>query len=252
MRPLLPPCTLFALPAVAALAAACGGSPSSGPAPPPTPVDPLPYLDDAVYRRVSLVASIVNPDNEYSSLRLAHYDTGNAADWSRLPEWNPAVEVIAASELDVDGGAQTATLSPSAAALTFPPSVTSLDDPALLALGEAAFNRYPVQPTPYFSAALPSRQAASEYGLWVDDLRGAGGLVRAKMGDGSVALADTCSTCHASHDGNGAWVAGRPNSSLQVGAAILATEGSLFDSSTADAIALWGAGRLDVTTNTGL
>lgn len=249
MRPRSP--LLLALPALTALAAACG-SPASNPASSTAPTDPIPYLDDATYRRAELLASLVNPSNGYSSLRLAHYDTGNAGDWSRLPEWNPAAEPIAATELDAPGGAQTTTISPEAAPLTLPASVTSLDDPALLALGEAAFNRYPVQLTPYFEVALASREAASEYGMWVDDARGVGGLVRARMGDGSVVLSETCSTCHASRDGSGAWVVGRPNAGLRIGASILASQGPLLPPSTAAAIALWGAGRVDVTTDTGL
>lgn len=34
------------------------------------------YLDDASYRRAELEASIVNPHNGYSRVRLDHYDTG--------------------------------------------------------------------------------------------------------------------------------------------------------------------------------
>ena len=44
----------------------------------------------AGFRRAELVASLVNPANGYSTLRLAHYATADAADWDQLPEWNPA------------------------------------------------------------------------------------------------------------------------------------------------------------------
>ena len=97
------------------------------------------------------MASLVNPDNEYSQLRLAHYATGDANDWDHLPEWNPPVDVIAASELDAPGGASTYVMSPQAAPLDAPGDVTSEDDPALVALGEQAFHRYPVQVDPYFA-----------------------------------------------------------------------------------------------------
>src|SRR5271168_3700684 len=93
----------------ATLASACGGGGPSSPG--------LPYLDDASYRRSELVASLVNPENGYSELRLAHYATGDANDWDLLPEWNPAVDVIAASELDAPGGASTSVMSPQAAPL---------------------------------------------------------------------------------------------------------------------------------------
>ena len=171
-----------------ALGSACGGKATSS--------QGLPYLDDASYRRSELVASLVNPDDQYAQLRLGHYATGDTNDWDHLEEWNPPVDVIAASELDAPGGASTFVMSPQAAPLVLPASVTSEDDPALVALGEQAFHRYPVQVDPYFRLALTSRAAAAKYGLWVDDAAGAGGLVRAQMANGSGAVAVTCSTCH--------------------------------------------------------
>lgn len=227
----------------AACAAPPGGSPGPG--------DPLPYLDDPAFRRAELEASLVNPDNGYSQLRLAHYDSGGPGDWSRLPEWNPAAENVAANELDAPGGASVAALSPTAAPLALPASAASTEDPDLLALGAEAFARYPLQLAPYFDVALASREAAARYGVWVDDARGVGGLVRARMGDGSVAIALTCSTCHATHDAEGRWTPGLPNAKLDLGAAILANAGADLDPQLAAAIGAWGSGRLDVTTHEG-
>lgn len=194
---------------------------------------------------------MVNPSNTYSELRLAHYATGDENDWDLLPEWNPAAEPIAASELDTPGGASTTSLSDRAVPLALPDKVLSADDPALLALGAAAFARYPTQLAPYFSVALASRPAAAHYGLWVDDARGVGGLVRARMADGSAAVSLTCSTCHAAPGAGGALSAGLPNHDVNVGAAILDAQGSLVDGAAAGAIAAWGPGRLDVTTSAG-
>jgi cytochrome c5 len=213
--------------------------------------DPLAYLDDASYRRANLVASLVNPENSYSTLRLAHYATGDANDWDRLPEWNPPAEPIEAGDLDADGGASTSRLSTAAVSLALPDSVQSLDDPALLALGAAAFARYPSQLASYFSVALASPTAASRYGLWVDASRGVGGLVRARMADGSVAIALTCSTCHAAPGADGAIAPGLPNHQLNVGAALLDAPGASVDPLASSAIAAWGPGRLDVTTTAG-
>ena len=42
---------------------------------------------------------MVNPSNGYSALRLAHYATGDATDWDRLPELNPPVAPVGAAEL---------------------------------------------------------------------------------------------------------------------------------------------------------
>jgi cytochrome c5 len=232
---------------VYALAAGCGSSAAPGSSSP----DPLRYLDDASFRRSELVASLVDPGNGYSSLRLAHYATGAAGDWDRLPEWNPVTEPVGASELDAPGGASPTALSRDASALTLPTSIVSLDDPALLALGEAAFSRYPTQPATYFSVGLTSRTAASRYGLWVDGSRGVGGLVRARMADGSGALALTCASCHATPSRGGGIVSGLPNAALAVGDAMLAAQGLAGAPPSVDAVAAWGPGRVDVTTSAG-
>ncbi|HEY6463891.1 MAG TPA: hypothetical protein VIY73_27160 [Polyangiaceae bacterium] len=223
-------------------AAACGGK-SAAPA-------GVPDLDDASFRRSELVASLVNPENGYSTLRLAHYATGDAGDWDLLPEWNPAVDVVAASELDGPGGASLDVMSPTAAPLTLPDGVTSEDDPALVAFGEQAFHRYPVQLAPYFGVALSSRAAAERYGLWVDDAAGVGGLVRAQMANGRGEIAVTCATCHEAPVA-GALVPGRPNASLALGQALLDANVGAFSDAYVSAVSAWGTGRLDVTTSTG-
>jgi cytochrome c peroxidase len=65
-----------------------------------------------------------------------------------------------------------------------------------------------------------------------------------------VVLSLTCSTCHAAPTASGI-EPGRPNASLQLGAAILAAEGIANAPPSVDAIAAWGSGRVDVTTATG-
>jgi cytochrome c553 len=235
--------TAFALAASALLAACSSRAPSA-------PADPVPYLDDAAYRRAELEASIVNPQNGYSQLRLAHYAVGTESDWDRLPEWNPATEPIAATELDAPGGASTTVFASTPTALTLPDSVTSEDDPALVELGRAAFARYPLQLARYASVALASRDAATQYGLWTDEVRGVGGLVRAEMADGSAAVALTCASCHAAPGASGI-DDGRPDGLLDLGAALLASPEGPSDPATAAAIAAWGPGRLDVTTSQG-
>ena len=209
------------------------------------------YLDDAAFRRSELTESLVNPDNTYSQLRLAHYATGDANDWDRLSEWNPPVDPVEAGELDASGGASATSLSTTTAALDLPASVAALDDPALLALGRAAFMRYPAQAAPYFRAALTSRRAAAEYGLWVDARQGVGGLVRARMADGTGMLSMSCSTCHETTGSDGGLAAGLPNSALQLGAAILDAQGLAGAPPSVSPVATWGAGRVDVTTTEG-
>jgi hypothetical protein len=233
---------LIPITAAGAMALACGGS--KGPSEP----DPLAYLDDATYRRSELEASLVNPSNGYSALRLSHYATGATGDWERLPEWNPPVEPIDATELDAAAGASPTALSARAQPLHLPGRPTSVNDPALVALGAAAFRAYPVQLAPYLSVALASRDASARYGLWVDATRGVGGLVRARMADGSGAIAVTCSTCH-SAPADAKIEDGLPSAELDLGAAMIDASG--IDPANAPAIAAWGSGRLDVTTQAG-
>lgn len=210
--------------------------------------DPLAYLDDTSYRRAELEASLVDPTNGYSALRLAHYATGASGDWDRLPEWNPPAEIIDATELDAPGGASATALSARAQALKLPARPTSSNDPSLVAFGAMAFQRYPVQLAPYLSVALASRDASVRYGVWVDNERGVGGLVRARMADGSGGLAVTCATCHARSQ-NEQIEDGLPNAPFNLGAAMI--DAARIDPANAPAIAAWGPGRLDVTTRMG-
>ncbi|HVV17591.1 MAG TPA: c-type cytochrome [Polyangia bacterium] len=208
------------------------------------------YLGQGAAARRALEASVVNPKNAYSALRLARYQTGAAGDWTRLPIFNPPAEPIAAGELDQAAGASATTLSGAAVPLALPPDGTSLDDAALLALGRQAFARYPTQLAGYMRVALTSRAAAARTGLWVDPGAGVGGLVRARMPDGSVWLAVTCATCHTARAADGRLVDGLPNAALDVGRAILESQG-VSPSASADPRAAWGPGRLDVSTTAG-
>lgn len=201
------------------------------------------YLSDRGYRRGELEASLVNPSDGYAQLRLAHYATGTPSDWDNLPEWNPETELVS-----TQFGASGAVSTKAIAALTLPNVV---DDAALLALGKLAFSRYPTQLAPYLTVALGSPEAAAKYGLWLDDARGVGGVVRARLADGSMALAVTCSSCHAARTAVGV-EDGRSNAALDLGAAIVAASGNTLDAETAAHFAAWGPGRLDVTTSTGL
>jgi len=244
-----------ALAAVAAAAAACRSeprrstdcqSPTSG-----TRAAEC-YLVDAAFRRAELVASLVNPQNRYSRLRLIHYASGDAHDWERLVEWNPPVDVITPAELDAPGGASLGSMSSRAAALSLPDTNAPPDRSRLLSLGREAFRRYPVQLAPYWRVALASRASAAKYGLWVDEERSSvGGLVRARMADGQGALMVTCSTCHAAPHA-GVIEDGLPNADLDSGAALLDASGRPDSDPPAGArVAVWGPGRLDVTTTSG-
>jgi mono/diheme cytochrome c family protein len=236
--------------AIAALAivSACGTPPA--PAEPDAPSPEVLYLTDAAARRAALVASLVNPENGYSQLRLAHYDTGDANDWSLLPESNPRVDVIDPSELDAPGGvAVGGSVSAAAHSITVSPAALAGDPSALVALGEDAFFHYPVEASFPAETATRSRDAFSRYGFWVDATRGAGGLVREETAAGASVLAYTCSTCHAASRA-GALVIGVGNDALDLGRLTVdASPGA--DPTIADRFLGWGPGRLDVTTTDG-
>jgi cytochrome c5 len=214
--------------------------------PPPASLLTL-YLTDANARRAALVRSLVNPGNEYSQLRLTHYDTGNDDDWSLLPEANPRVEAVLASELDAAGGAVVGgPLGDGAASLAILPDAQAGDLTALIALGEDAFFHYPVQASLAVESATGDEATFTEYGFWVDATYGAGGLVREETPDGGSVLSFTCATCHAAPR-DGGLVVGVGNDRLDIGR--LTIDASAGASPTiAKNFLAWGRGRLDVTT----
>jgi mono/diheme cytochrome c family protein len=236
---------------VLTLTSACRGSSSR------SRDDARAYLLDSAYRRAALRASLTNPNNAYARLRLDHYSTGHANDWDRLPEWNPAIDPIAAAELDRPSGASPSARSPAATPLSLPEptSPAASDEVALAALGRVAFSRYPAQLASYLKVALTSRAAAARYGLWVDDQRGVGGIVRARMANGSTELALTCASCHAARTrgqgGTEAITDGANNAALDLGAAIRDGSPRVESADLMRNLASWGPGRLDVTTQTG-
>jgi cytochrome c553 len=199
------------------------------------------YLTDAASRRRALVDSLVNPTNAYSTVRLAHYASGDANDWELLPEWNPRVAPVATVELDAP-----ATTTPLAGAtpLALDEVAAAPTDEALRALGEAAFFRYPSQLAAFPALSL-TRASADHLGLWVDDARGVGGLVRAEVAGGDAALAMTCATCHADVR-EGRVVAGVPSARFDLGLALLEASGGATPFATN--LSTWGPGRVDVTT----
>jgi len=208
--------------------AACGsdGSPNSGT-----------FLDDRGFRRSELVASLVNPNNQYSQLRLARYAKPSGG-WDALAEWNPRSEPVLAPTTDPFGP-----LSASATALDV--AIDPTDEAALRALGEQAFFHYPTQLVSAASLAL----AHGGYGVWTDLQRGVGGFQRVELDDGSTGIAATCATCHAQIR-NGTLIAGLANEQIDIGRMHVDTAD--IPPSRMPAFSAWGPGRLDVTTADGI
>lgn len=111
------------------------------------------------------------------------------------------------------------------------------DEGELLELGRRAFVGYPLQLADYAVPALARGDASDRYGLYDQDGQ-PGGLVSAKLEDGSVHLALTCATCHAKPE-RGALVLGKTNDALRM---------DLLDADFAHTEPVdWGRGRVDVT-----
>ena len=207
------------------LAAACGGS---------APDEASRYLTNPAARRQVLERSLVAPGNRYSALRLAHYATGEKGDWDALPELNPPAAPFSTNA---------STLSP----LEIGAGARAGDRAALLALGERAFHRYPVQIASAVERSVTSATDARAFGFWVSPDGGIGGLVQVKTADGASHLAYSCATCHSGWR-SGALVDGVACETLDIGA----LTARAYPASSDAALMAWGPGRLDVTTVEGL
>ncbi len=200
------------------------------------------YLHDPATRREALLEALWYRDNDYARLRLARYATGREDSWERLPLWRPPTAPV------TEDAAPPRPEAFAPLSIDLPEGPEEALQAALSRLGEAAFFDYPAQLVAGFERALASPDP-SPYGLW----RGAapaapgvarrGGLLFTRPPDGDVALALSCSTCHAgSRSGEGAIVPGLPNVALDVGLlqADQAPPGAQVPG------AGWGPGRLDV------
>ncbi len=201
-----------ALGLVAMLAGACGSSSIGGPIESPPKAALERYLREPSFRRAALVDSLVVKDNGYATLRLAHYDSGAPGDWSLAPEWNPPAATVATF-----GSSWSRPLAAEARPLSVSPAASEGDADALRALGEAAFFRYPLQLVDAPDEVLATDESANRFGLWRDDVRGIGGLVRAPLGDGSTGVFLSCASCHAQPGEEGRLSIGRPNAQLDLG-----------------------------------
>jgi mono/diheme cytochrome c family protein len=197
---------------------------------------PAPYTDDTLalaqrfgaepeFRRAVLEQSLAVRDNDYARLRLEHY----ARDWDELREWNPLVAPLG---------------EPDAMFARIWDGAACASREQLLALGRAAFERWPAQRLPPLTAALgdpPDAERAASYGLLPDARGRLGSSVRVRYPDGSEQAALSCASCHARQ---------QPGAGLSPGAASdLDLAALLFDSGGPgrEREPHWGAGRLDVT-----
>ena len=185
------------------------------------------YDESETFRRDALIASLENPDNGYSRLRLDRY---RAEEWGALPIWNPAIRVV--SEADIGVARPVAGFAP------LEIDAVPWAEAPLLELGQRAFYEYPVQIMGFSAQALTRSNAPAEYGLWSAEGR-LGGLVWTVLPGDALSLSVTCSTCHATVR-NQRLVTGQNNAQLDIG--LLASD---FRGDAPNLV--WGPGRLDVT-----
>lgn len=179
---------------VLTLLAGCRGT-----APEPSiadPADPIElgrlYVSSQAYRRSVLERSLVNPDNEYSALRLEEYAVPGG--WDDLDVWAPTVV-----PLTVGGDAE-------------PVSDWSVEwtHEGLMAAGKRAFSNFPMRTDPRLEPLRGAKTPTA--GFWLDPATGrVGGLVQVKD-----ELAWTCTTCHARTDANGVLELRAPNSDIDI------------------------------------
>lgn len=188
------------------------------------------FVSSSDVRRTALEASLVDPSNGYSQLRLQKY----GGEWDALPVRNFDVRPITVDEIGTYEAAPFRRTDGD-----FGPVFEEIEwtHEQLLSLGRHAFHNFPLELSPRFLAALESDEAAEELGLWRHEGR-VGGLVRVRTRDGTEAVASTCSTCHASVV-DGELVDGRSNAAIDNDAMTRRLTGGSGSS--------WGPGAADVT-----
>jgi len=249
---------------VLALAIGCGkigcGKTSSDATPRPTP-EPQPaaapwsdawlmaqatsYLTDATARRAALEASLVNPANMYSRIRLASYGLSTGG-WDLLPVWNPRSVPVTAAMLpalakgDVVVPAERAPLWN---------GVTPATMPEWIALGRRVFFEYPMRAEVFMEYALTEPELQAAVGIERTRDGALPGLVAFANIDGENRIGITCAICHSTVK-NGEVVVGQARRTFDYGRLRLTFDqvhGTVRSAEEAKRMASWGPGRADVT-----
>jgi mono/diheme cytochrome c family protein len=204
------------------------------------------YLDDAGYRRDALVRSLANPDNAYSTQRLASYGRG----WERLPEWRPRSRTLEADDAAaiMRGGIAALADRPTPPPLWDGTRPTELVE--WIALGERVFFGFPLRPEPLMEWALTAPELAESFGVTPLPDGSYPGLRVIVDLDGATRVGITCALCHAAASGGDALVAGRARRNFDYGSLRLAyhaATGVPVEPDLARRMRTWGPGRADVT-----
>lgn len=204
------------------------------------------FVEDTAYRRAALEASLANPDNMYSALRLGSYALGDRG-WDVLPVWNPrSLPVTRELAAALERGERPAVHA------NAPPlwdGVTPSTHAGWVALGRRVFFEYPLRAEVFAEWALTKPALAREVGIERAADGSVPGLVVFANVDGQARVGITCAICHTAVE-SGAVVTGRARRSFDYGKLRLAYFDDTrepVDPLLAERMATWGPGRADVT-----
>lgn len=247
---------------VALLATACSESAPAAPAPAPAPrapdAAPAPWSDawilaegtrflgDTSARRAALEASLSNPDNMYSRIRLAAYGLGDRG-WDLLPVWNPrSVPVDADLARTLERGEMPALPADRAPLWTGEVPTTMA---GWVALGRRVFFEYPMRAEVFMEYGLTEPALARDVGVQRTSTGDVPGLVVFANVDGETRVGITCAICH-SNVKDGELVPGQARRSFDYGKLRITYDrvhGTLRSEAEARRMLGWGPGRADVT-----
>jgi hypothetical protein len=205
------------------------------------------YLDDADFRRRTLVESLVNPKNTYSKQRLDAYGLKTAG-WDLLPVWNPqSVPATTATAADLRAHRPLA-IDPAAPRLWDGKRPTTMA--GWVALGREVFFGYPLRVEIFMNWALEHPDVGERVGVRAASDGTYPGVRIFTDIQGKIALGITCAICHASIDEHGRTTVGQARRVFDYGAlrnAYHAQTGVRVDADLARRMKSWGPGRADVT-----
>lgn len=204
------------------------------------------YLDDPAFRRAQLEASLTNPGNIYSQVRLGSYGLERGG-WDALPEWIPRAQPVTAATVAALRDGRAPPLD-DAMPLWDGRRPTTMDEWARL--GRRVFFEYPLRAEVFAEHALANPELAAEVGLFAAPDGTWPGLVAFRELDRSAQIGITCALCHVARAPEGHAIAGRARRELDYGRMRLAYHrdtGAPLPERLAARMATWGPGRADIT-----
>lgn len=189
-----------------------------------------------------MLASLANPNNAYSRVRIGAYALVSKG-WDQLPEWTPRALPLDDARFAAYRAQKTGELPPLWDGRR-PETMAGW-----VALGREVFFRYPLRSEVFLEHALERPELAASVGLrHAPDGTWPGGVVFTDL-EGRARVGITCALCHTNVEGT-ALVVGRAHRSFDYGKLRLAYHhdtGAPVDPELARRMAVWGAGRADVT-----